>query len=214
MKFRVLLLLGMGLFPLGDVVAQATAQPYEYLRGEYAVPCGDDPDESCIWHRLIVDNQSANTLECRSRIAYDGVNRDQIATREHRMVVEPNTRKAVLGDETKPEVKASSHSVTCVVRKPYDDSKLTPNCKPTLTKKPTGGIDYPPDSRHAGEEGPVLLEFSLSDREGTPTDIVVVGSSLWPKLDASAIKYMGQYAGVAACQKGRFRMPLTFRLRT
>jgi TonB family protein len=213
MKLRVLMCVSFGLLPLSHALAQATKQPYEYMRGEYVVPCADDEEASCIWHRLIVDNQTANTLECRSRIAYDGVNRDQLATLEHRMVVEPNARKSVLGNETSPEVKATTHSVDCVVRKPYDDSKLTPNCKPTLTKKPEGGIDYPPDSRRAGEEGPVLLEFSFSDKEGPPTDIKVVGSSLWPKLDESAIKYMGQYVGVTDCKTGRFRMPLTFRLR-
>jgi TonB family protein len=213
MKPMVLIFMGAVLVPLSCALAQESKQPYEYMRGEYVVPCPDDENENCIWQRLVVDNQSANTLECRGRIAYDSVNRDQLAAKEHRMAIEPNTRKAVLSDTTKPDVKSTSHGVDCIVRKPYDDSKLTPNCKPTLTKKPTGGIDYPPESRSAGEEGPVLLEFSLSDKEGPPTDIAVIGSSLWPKLDESAKKYVAQYAGVTDCKNGRFRMPLTFRLR-
>lgn len=193
--------------------AQANQTPYEYMRGEYVVPCPDDAEASCIYHRLIVDNQSANTLECRASIAYSGANRDQLASKDHKMVVEPNTRRAVLADNTVPDVNATSHRVECKERKPPDDSKLTPNCKPTLIKKPTGSIDYPPESRRAGQEGPVLLEFTLTNKEGPPKDIVVVGSSLWPKLDESAVKYVAQYTGVTDCKQGRFRMPLTFRLR-
>jgi len=188
-------------------------QPYEYVRGEYEVPCPDDEGVECIYHRLIVDNTSADTLECRARIVYSGANRDGLTSREHKMVVEPNSRRAVLADNTTPNVNAASHTVDCTVRKPPDDSKLTLNCTPTLTKKPTEPIDYPQETRLAGEEGPVLLEFTLTDREGPPKDIVVVGSSLWPKLDESAIKYVGQYQGVTDCKQGRFRIPLTFRLR-
>lgn len=196
----------------GTALAQ-TPHAYEYMRGEYVVPCDDDQQENCIWHRLVVDNQTDNTLECRGRINYDAPNRDQVTAKEHKMVVEPKARKSVLSDTSKPEVKATSHGVECLVRPALSSSKLTPDCKPTLTKKPTGGIDYPAESRLAGEEGPVMLEFSLTSKEGPPTDIVVVGSSLWPKLDASAKKYVAQYSGVTDCKKGRFRMPLTFRLR-
>jgi TonB family protein len=189
-----------------------TAQPYEYVRGEYVVPCPDDDKAECRWHRLVVDNRTADTLECKSRISYSGINRNQAATFDHQMVVVPNARRAVLADTTNPDVTAQSHSVECRARPRTDDSKLTPQCKATLTKKPSGGIDYPPDSRKAGQEGPVMLEFSLSDKEGPPTDILIVGSSLWPKLDESAKKYVGQYTGKTDCKQGRFRMPLIFRL--
>ena len=212
MDFRALMALALGSLPSSFALAQALPQPYEYLRGEYVVPCPDDEKESCVWHRLVVDNQTANTLECRGRIAYDGVNREQLGKVEHPMVIESNSRQAVLADTTKPEVKSVSQSVECTVRPPLDDSKLTLSCKPILIKKPSG-IDYPPASRRANEEGPVMLEFSLSNKEGAPTDIVVVGSSLWPKLDESAKKYVAQHTGITDCKKGRFRMPLTFRLR-
>lgn len=200
------------LAPLDGANAQSKPWPHDYMRGEYEVPCPDSQSETCIYHRLIVENASDDTLECRSRITYDGVNRDGRRGKEHKSVVEPNARKAVLADNTTPDVKVESYGVECAVRKPTDDSKLTPNCKPTLTQKPTGSIDYPPESRLAGEEGPVLLEFTLTDEEGPPRDIVVVGSSLWPKLDESAVKYVAQYRGVTDCKQGRFRLPLTFRL--
>lgn len=198
--------------PLDVAHAQSKPWPHDYMRGEYEVPCPDSESATCIYHRLIVENASEDTLECRSRIAYDGVNRDGRGGKEHKSVVEANTRKAVLADNTTPDVQVDSYGVECAVRKPTDDSKLTLNCKPTLTLKPTGSIDYPHESRRAGEEGPVLLEFTLTDREGPPRDIVVVGSSLWPKLDESAVKYVAQYQGVTDCKQGRFRLPLTFRL--
>jgi hypothetical protein len=82
MKFRLLVCAGLGLLSLGSTFAQGSPQPYEYMRGEYEVPCSDDESQNCLWHRLIVDNQTANTLECRGRIAYDGVDRDQVAKLE------------------------------------------------------------------------------------------------------------------------------------
>src|SRR5882724_9249328 len=191
---------------------EAPAWPYEYMRGEVEVPCLDDAKESCVWHRLIVDNQSENTLECTGRLAYDGVNREQHATMEHRMVVMPHARKAIVADITNADVKAGSHGVDCVARKPPDNSKLTPNCKPTVLNGP-GSLDYPRESRQAGEDGTVLVEFSLTNELAHPTDIVVVGSSLWPRLDESGIKYVAQFNGATDCKHGRFRIPVTFQLR-
>jgi TonB family protein len=211
MKFSLLVGASLGVFSWGWAFAQSPPQPYEYMRGEYEVPCPDDETQSCIWHRLVVDNQTAATLECRAHIAFDGVDRNKAAKAEHPMVIEPKTRRTVLGDTTTPDVKATSHSVDCVARKPLDNSKLTPDCKPTFTDRPTA-IDYPNESRTAGEEGQVVLEFSLSNKEGAPTEITVVGSSLWPKLDESAKKYVGKYVGSTECKKGRFRIPVNFRL--
>jgi hypothetical protein len=186
--------------------------PYEYLRGDVVVPCLGDEASSCIWHRLVVDNPSKDTLECRGRVSYDGVNRANAASAERPMVLLPNSRIAVLADSTAPEVLVTSQSVECVVRRPPDESKLTPKCKPTILRMPSEA-EYPGTSMHNSEEGPVLLEFSLSNKEGAPTDIVVVGSSLWPKLDESGVKYVSQFLGYTDCKHGRFRVPVSFRLR-
>lgn len=186
--------------------------PHEYLRGEVIVPCIDNEEDKCIWHRLIVDNQSADTLECSGRITYDSFNREQKITVERKMVVSSHARKAVVGDTTKPEVKAMSHTVQCSVRPPPDGSKLTPKCKPTALTAPSK-LDYPAESRLASEEGPVLIEFSLTDKLAAPTEIAVVGSSLWPRLDEAGVKYVSQFAGATDCKHGRFRVPVTFQLR-
>jgi len=87
------------------------------------------------------------------------------------MVIMPHARKAVVSDSTKPEVAAASHSVRCSIRKPLDNSKLTPQCEPTVLNGPSS-LNYPPESRKAGEEGTVLVEFSLTSELGHPTDIV------------------------------------------
>ena len=205
-------LLSFTVLPIGGIAyAQDAKQAYEYMRGEHIVPCPDDENETCVYHRLIVENTSSNTLECYGQISFDGLDRDKVSSRKHHMVIEPNSRKAVVTDSAQVSVRATTHNVDCKIRKPLDDSKLTPKCKPTLSSKPTN-IDYSSESRQAGQEGPVLLEFTLSDKEGAPTEITVVGSSLWPVLDDAAKKYVAQSSGSTDCKKGRFRMPLTFRL--
>jgi hypothetical protein len=209
---RILSLTAIFLLQLGaNAHAQNAKQPYEYLRGEHIVPCPDDENENCVYHRLIVENQSDKTLECHGQISFDGLDRDKVSSRKHHMVIEPNARKAVVTDVAQVAVRATTHNVDCKARPPLDDSKLTPKCKPTLTSKPTS-IDYSSASREAGQEGPVLLEFTLSDKEAAPTEIVVVSSSMWPTLDDAAKKYVAQSSGYTDCKKGRFRMPLTFRL--
>jgi len=203
----------MSLDVFGAPPAKTTPEEWahEYMRGD-VVPCYDNEKENCIWQRLIVDNQSADTLECSGRLVYDGVNREQLAAAERRMVIMPHARKAVVSDSTKPEVAAASHSVRCSIRKPLDNSKLTPQCEPTVLNGPSS-LNYPPESRKAGEEGTVLVEFSLTSELGHPTDIVAVGSSLWPKLDESGVNYVSQFNGATGCKHGRFRIPVTFQLK-
>jgi TonB family protein len=218
MNFRLATTIGVCVLSWNAVHAQdagtgaASQWPYEYVRGEVIVPCPDDETVNCIWHRLIVDNQSSDTLECRGQVTYDGVNRALAAKAERPMVLLPHTRRAVFADTTVPEVKVAAHNLECTVRHPPDSSKLTPNCKPTILRMPSEAT-YPASSMQAAEEGPVLLEFSLSNKEGAPTDIQVVGSSLWPKLDESGMKYVSQFVGVTDCKHGRFRVPVSFQIK-
>lgn len=185
--------------------------PYEYMRGEVVVPCPDNEKESCIWHRLVLENSSKDTLECKGTMEYDGANRDHVSITQRPMVLLPKARKAVVADTTPPDVKVIKHNLDCKVRQPPDDSKLTPKCKPTILYMPSEAM-YPATSMRAGEEGPVLLEFSFTNKEGPATDIKVVGSSLWPKLDESGIAYVSQFKGYTDCKTGRFRVPVSFRL--
>jgi len=185
---------------------------HEYLRGPVAVPCLDNEQESCIWHRLIVDNQSDNALECSGQLTYEGTNRSQAASIDHKMVVVAHARRVVLGDMTNPDVNVKAHDVLCAIRKTPDTSKLTPKCEPTVLNAPAE-LDYPIESRKLSEEGPVLLDFSLTEKEDHPTDIEVVGSSLFPRLDEAGIKYVSKFVGATDCKHGRFRIPVTFQLK-
>jgi TonB family protein len=71
---------------------------------------------------------------------------------------------------------------------------------------------YPPASRRLGEEGPVALQFVLTKKEGKPTRIQVIGSSLFDRLDAAAVKAAGDMVFTTACPGRDFRMQLTFDL--
>jgi TonB-like protein len=195
-----------------QIPPQQSQQPHEYMRGEVTVPCPDDEKENCVYHRLIVDNQSSDWLECFGRMTYDGVNREKLSTAERKFVVVPHGRKVVVGDATTPDVNVTAHTMQCSARKPLDASKLTPQCTRVFSHSPKE-IDYPPASRRASEEGPVLLDFSLTDHDDHPTDIVVVGSSLSQRLDEAAIAFVAKYIGSTDCKQGRFRTQVTFQLK-
>jgi protein TonB len=57
--------------------------------------------------------------------------------------------------------------------------------KPAFIVRPRA--PYPPESRAAGEQGVVILRITVN-AQGRPTDVRVVGSSGYPRLDRAAIE--------------------------
>jgi TonB family protein len=74
------------------------------------------------------------------------------------------------------------------------------------------GDYYPEKSREAGEEGPVVLEFTLRGKAEHPRDIKVVGSSLFPASDEAAAKALGDMVMSSSCKNAKYRLKLSFRL--
>ena len=71
---------------------------------------------------------------------------------------------------------------------------------------------YPAASQDAGEEGPVVVEFTLSGKAARPTDVRAVASSMYPRLDEAAVKAVGDMVMSSSCGKARYRLKLSFQL--
>jgi TonB family protein len=166
----------------------------------------------CITHNLIIDNESNSILECQAEIHYAGVNNEGFPDSTKPAVLFPRESRTVISEFALPEVEIASHNVTCKPRG-LDMSRLTRSCTRNLdTSKVNLVSAYPPTSRRAYETGPVLLEFSLTRKEGPPQDVSVAVSSLFPRLDQAAVDAIANARGSTDCDVGRFMFRLDFKL--
>jgi TonB family protein len=193
--------------------AESGGWSYQIKRDDTPVPCIARQKTRCITNIIVIDNPSLSTLECQASIHYAGVNNEGQQQLTKPAVIKPSHNRAVIKDRALPDVAIAAHEVSCNVRAPFDRSRLQHHCK---GKFDPSGIDlmdfYPPTSRRAAEEGPVTLEFSLSRTEQAPQDIVVVGSSLYPRLDRAAVEAMSRAKGSTECETARYLFTIEFKL--
>ena len=171
-------------------------------------------EAALITNIIVIDNPLASTLECQAAIRYEGVNNEGQQEVTKPAVMQPKQNRAVIRDWAMPGVAIASHEVTCNLRTPLDMSRLQHHCKAHFD--PSGiklAEFYPPTSRRAAEEGSVTMEFSLSPKEQAPQDVVVVGSSLYPRLDQAAVEAMSQARGATEeCETARYLFTINFKL--
>jgi protein TonB len=82
--------------------------------------------------------------------------------------------------------------------------------KPAFITKPSAA--YPVESRMAGEEGSVTLRITVDSR-GRPSDVSVIVSSGFPRLDRAAVEG-GRRCRIRNAERGaQFDAPMRFDLR-
>jgi TonB family protein len=112
----------------------------------------------------------------------------------------------------KQGVDAETFEAKCTARAKLPTLDTPANCKYEVVKPITISDYYPPASRDAGEEGPVIVEFTLSGKAARPTEVRTVASSMYPRLDEAAVKAVGDMVMSSSCGKARFRLKLSFLL--
>jgi TonB family protein len=198
--------------------AEAGGWTYQLKRDDTLVPCRARQKPRCMTNIIVIDNPSASTLECQAGIRYEGVNNEGQQELTKPAVMQPKQNRAVIRDWAMPDVAIAAHEVHCNLRTPLDVSRLQHHCKAHFD--PSGiklAEFYPPTSRRAAEEGSVIMEFSLSPEEQAPHDVVVVGSSLYPRLDQAAVEAMSRARGATEgapeeCETARYMFTINFKL--
>ena len=71
---------------------------------------------------------------------------------------------------------------------------------------------YPASSRRLKEQGPVVVAFTLAEREGKASDTAIVAGSLSSRLDNAAIRVMQTLRFRTACPGTRYQQTLHFEL--
>lgn len=185
---------------------------YRVVRSEQLKRCRFRGAPSCTEARFEVANRSNRILECRAQAQLSGNNNEGVSHLEMPGVVPPGSTRALLTTLLPGEVAVSSSTATCEEREPLGPLEVPAECHFQIARPVSVSDYYPTLSRRLGEQGPVALHFVLAQKEGKATNIEVIGSSLFERVDAAAVKAVGDIVFTTACPGHDFRMQLLFDL--
>jgi TonB family protein len=168
--------------------------------------------EDCLYRSVHVRNDSDEVLECKGEITYVGTDSRGQKTATGQLLVSGRGTYMLVESLAKQGIDAETFDAKCTVRAKLPALETPANCKYEVVKPITVSDYYPPASRDAGEEGPVIVEFTLSGKAARPTDVRTVASSMYPRLDEAAVKAVGDMVMSSSCGKARFRLKLSFLL--
>ena len=168
--------------------------------------------EECLYRAVHVRNDSDEVLECKGEITYVGTDSRGQKTVTGQLLVSGRGTYVLVESLAKQGVDAETFEANCTVRAKLPTLDTPANCKYEVVKPITISDYYPPASRDAGEEGPVIVEFTLSGKAARPTEVRTVASSMYPRLDEAAVKAVGDMVMSSSCGKARFRLKLSFLL--
>lgn len=163
---------------------------------------------ACVAYSIEVFNTSLQPIDCMVNIWVLGY-----ANPSKRGPIRVNWRSQGVATRLTREREQGipTYDMSCTPQPKIDTSELTIDCKMNLDRTPLQSVEYPPESRRAGESGLVYVRFSLSRTEGPPTDIVVTAPT-YPRLDEAAVDAISRLRGSTDCEKGRFELTVGFQL--
>lgn len=182
---------------------------YYLVRDDTARRCAG---QECLYRAVHVRNDSDDVLECRAEITYEGTDVAGNATTRSQSLVSERSTYVVVESLAKQGINAQTFDVTCTPRAKLPPLDTPANCKYQVVQPVAIGDYYPQAAREAGEEGPVTVEFTLTNKPGRPGDVRAVASSMFPSLDQAAVKAVGDMVMSSNCAKGRYRLKLNFQL--
>ena len=188
---------------------------YYLARDDRPRPCGEQQSASqCLYRAIHVRNDSDEALECKGEITYGGAgvaSKGQRTTKSQLLVSGRGTF-VLVESAAKVGSDAETFDAACSARAKLPALDTPANCKYEVVKPVTIADYYPEPSQDAGEEGPVVVEFTLSGKAARPTDVRAVAGSMFPRLDEAAVKAVGDMVMSSSCGKARYRLKLSFQL--
>jgi TonB family protein len=186
---------------------------YVLLRDDRPRRCSSQQaDEGCLYRAVMVRNDSDETLECKGEISYAGADSKGQKTTASQLLIAGRGNYLLVDSLAKQGTDAETFDANCTPRAKLPALDTPANCKYEVVKPITIADYYPEASQDAGEEGPVVVEFSLAGKAARPTDVRAVASSMYPRLDEAAVKAVGDMVMSSSCGKARFRLKLSFQL--
>lgn len=167
---------------------------------------------ACDEFSLVVRNRSSSTLRCRGAIRYPQPNPDGMTDTERTIIVPVGKTWTVVRADAPIDAKDVVREADCTAEPPLPPSSKPAECKSTITHSVDLANYYTKAAQDAQQEGPVFLEFTLGASPANPTDIKVLQTSLYPEIDAAAVRMFGDIQMTTNCVGQRFRSMAVFRL--
>jgi len=168
--------------------------------------------EDCLYRAIHVRNDSDAVLECKGELTYVGTDSRGQKTSSAQLLVSGRGTYVLIESLARQGIDAETFDAQCTPRPKLPPLDTPADCKYEVVKPVAIGDYYPTASRDAGEEGPVVVEFTLSGKAAKPTEVKTVASSMYPRLDEAAVKAVGDMVMSSGCGKARFRLKLSFQL--
>lgn len=205
---------------VSEVIVEASGHTFEIPGGSwlYYLVRDDEPRDcmrqtaKCLYRAVLVRNDSDQELECKGHISYAGTDSEGNETTRSQALVPGRATYVVVDSLAQQGTNAQIFEASCAPRAPLPPLSTAANCKYQVVQPVAISDYYPQPSREAGEEGPVTVEFTLAGKAGHPTDVRAVASSLYPDLDAAAVKAVGDMIMSSNCPKARYRLKVNFQL--
>jgi TonB family protein len=185
---------------------------YYLVRDDKPRRCSRQSTDECLYRAVHVRNDSDETLECKGEISNAGTDSKGQATTTSKLLVTGRGTFILTESLAKQGTDADTFDAACTVRPKLAALDTPANCKYEVVKPVSIADYYPVAAQDADEEGPVIVEFSLSGKAARPTDVKVAASSMYPRLDEAAVKAVGDMVMSSSCGKARYRLKLSFQL--
>ena len=161
----------------------------------------------CFMDEMMVRNDSDFDLRCKVSVDYPKNMADvAIVT-----IIDAHSERTVNLVEAVPaKVVPTSFSSACEQVAALPALATPDSCSFKILKSMGGDVFYPPRSKRLGEQGTVILEFTLAQETGNATDVAVARSSEHADLDMAAQKLLATATFKTNCAGQRFRKPIPF----
>ena len=185
---------------------------YYLARDDRPRRCSAQGTEQCLYRAIHVRNDSDEVLECKGEITYTGTDTRGQKTSASQLLAQGRGTFLLVESLAKVGTDAETFEARCTPRAKLAALDTPANCKYEVVKPISIADYYPEASQDAGEEGPVVVEFTLSGKAARPTDVRAVAGSMFARLDEAAVKAVGDMVMSSSCGKARFRLKLSFQL--
>jgi len=177
----------------------------------YPVTCkAAEYTDYCLPGSLVVRNENATPIVCHGEIRMPTGNKLGLTGATRDMIIMELTSAVLVKTMASVNIRAESYTSDCKPWQPPPPPAAAAGC----AFRPKDGaiaLTHPPGAKERDEAGPVVLHFTLAKESGRPEKIEVAASSLFPELDADAVRTLGATEMTTECPGARFSVVVSYR---
>jgi TonB family protein len=157
-------------------------------------------------------NQGAEYLRCKFSLDHRDFAVGTKVTNERDTLLPPRATRRVFGGRIGEVAGSQDLRVQCTPVAGLAANVAAGKCRVTTTGVPSVADFYPPASKRRNEEGRVVLNVYMDQKEGNPALVELKTSSGFPELDRAGV-LMGTYMAFRGeCDQGYSTVAVSFQL--